>query len=191
MLSIILFGPPGSGKGTQSKKISNKFDLVHISTGEILRNEIVKQSPIGIEAQKLINDGNYVTDDMALEIICGELNKNINAKGFVFDGFPRTIYQAEKFSQILPNNENNLDLMISIEVDHAEIIERLTQRAKESGRPDDRQKEIIQKRMEIYNQRTAKLADYYKSLGKFESINGNGEIDVIFDEICRAIDKYI
>jgi adenylate kinase len=191
MLNIVLFGPPGSGKGTQSKKITNKFDLVHISTGEILRKEIAKQSPIGIEAQKLIDDGNYVTDDMALEIIRKELDRNANSKGFVFDGFPRTIYQAEKFSEILPDNENDIELMISIEVDHAEIIERLTQRAKESGRADDRQKEIIQKRIEIYNQRTAKVADYYKSLGKFESINGNGEIDVIFDEICRAIEKYI
>ncbi|HAF28838.1 MAG TPA: adenylate kinase [Bacteroidales bacterium] len=191
MLSIILFGPPGSGKGTQSKKITNKFDLVHISTGEILRKEIEKQSPIGIEAQKLIDDGNYVTDNMALEIIRGELNRNASAKGFVFDGFPRTIYQAENFSKILSNHKNDIDLMISIEVDHTEIIERLTQRAKESGRPDDRQKEIIQKRIEIYNHRTAKVGDYYKSLGKFESINGNGEIDVIFDEICRAIEKYI
>lgn len=191
MLNIVLFGPPGSGKGAQSKKITNKFDLVHISTGEILRKEIAKQSPIGIEAQKLIDDGNYVTDDMALEIIRGELDRNSNANGFVFDGFPRTIYQAENFSNILSKHKNDIDLMISIEVEHSEIIERLTQRAKESGRPDDRQKEIIQKRIEIYNQRTAKVGDYYKSLGKFESINGNGEIDVIFDEICRTIEKYI
>lgn len=191
MLNIVLFGPPGSGKGTQSKKLSNKFDLVHISTGEILRKEIKKQSPIGIEAQKLIDDGNYVTDDMALEIVKGELTLNASAKGFVFDGFPRTIYQAKKFPKILSNDENEIDLMISIEVDDHEIINRLTRRAKESGRPDDRQKEVIQKRIEIYNQKTAKLADYYKSLGKFESINGNGEIDVIFDQICSAIEKYI
>ncbi len=191
MLNIVLFGPPGSGKGTQSKKITNKFDLVHISTGEILRKEIKKQSPIGIEAQKLIDDGNYVTDEMAFEIIRGELKINATAKGFVFDGFPRTIYQAENFSEILSNNENDIDVMISIEVDNAELIERLTKRAKESGRPDDRQKDIIQKRIEIYNKRTAKVGDYYKSLGKFELINGNGEIDVIFDQICSVIEKYI
>lgn len=191
MLNIVLFGPPGSGKGTQSKKLTGKFNLVHISTGEILRKEIGKQSPIGIEAQKLIDDGNYVTDDMALEILKGELTRNARAKGFVFDGFPRTIYQAEKFSEILSLNKKDIDLMISIEVADDEIIDRLIRRAKEFGRPDDRQKEIIQKRIEIYNQRTAKVADYYKSLGKFESINGNGEIDVIFDQICSAIEKYI
>ena len=190
MLNIILFGPPGAGKGTQSQKIAQEFDLVHISTGEILRREIKKQTPLGIEAQKLIDDGNYVTDEMAFEIIRAEINQNRHKKGFVFDGFPRTLYQAEKFPEIVQLNGDNKYLLISIEVDEDVLIERLQNRAKESGRPDDRQKDIIQKRIQIYHQKTSCIKEYYKLQGKYESVDGNGEIDVIFDKICKVIEKY-
>lgn len=190
MLNIILLGPPGAGKGTQSKKLTKKFDLVHISTGDILRSEIKKQSPLGIEAQKLIDDGNYVTDEMAFEIIRPVINQNHETKGFVFDGFPRTIYQAEKFSEIVNSNENDKNLLISIEVNEEVLIERLQNRSKKTGRPDDRQKDIIQKRIQIYHQKTACIKEYYKSQGKYVSVDGNGEIDVIFEKICKIIDNY-
>lgn len=190
MLNIVLFGPPGSGKGTQSKKIIDKYKLVHISTGEVLRNAIKEKTELGIEAQKFIDDGNYVPDEMAIEIIKDELDKHENSKGFIFDGFPRTTFQAEHFSSILSKYNSDVHVMISLKVDENLLLERLINRSKESCRPDDRKKEIIQKRIEIYNQRTAKVGDYYKSLGKFESINGNGEIDVIFDKICTALEKY-
>ena len=190
MLNIVLFGPPGAGKGTQSQKIIDKYNLIHISTGEILRKAISEQTPMGIEAQKYIDDGNYVTDEMAIEIIKEELDRHKNTNGFIFDGFPRTTFQAERFSGILSKYGGDVNLMISLDVDEKVLEERLINRSKESGRPDDRKEEIIQKRFGIYNKRTALIADYYKSLGKYQSINGNGKIDVIFDNICEAIEKY-
>ncbi len=191
MLNIILFGPPGAGKGTQSKKIIEKFNLTHISTGDVLRKNIEKRTPLGIEAKKLIDDGNYVTDEMAIEIIHNELSNHNNSNGFIFDGFPRTTFQAEQFSNILSKHGGgDVTLMISIEVDEILLVERLMNRSKESGRPDDRQEDIIKKRIDIYHSRTSCIKDFYKSRGKFESINGNGKIDVIFNRICEVIDKY-
>ncbi|MBU8892813.1 MAG: adenylate kinase [Bacteroidales bacterium] len=190
MLNIILFGPPGAGKGTQSQKIIDKYKLVHISTGEVLRKAIEAQTSLGIEAQKYIDDGNYVSDDMAIEIIKEELDNHKNSNGFIFDGFPRTTFQAQKFSGILSKYSGDVNVMISLELEENDLVERLKNRSKESGRPDDSKEEIIWKRIEIYNQTTVQIKDYYKSLGKYESVNGIGEIDVIFDKICAIIEKY-
>lgn len=190
MLNVILFGPPGAGKGTQSQKLIERFGWVHISTGELLRKEIKKKTPLGIEAQRLIDDGNYVTDEMAFEIIKSEIEHNKNAKGFVFDGFPRTIYQAEKFPEIVQISGEYNYVLVSIEVDEGVLIERLLNRAKESGRPDDRQKEIIQKRIRIYYEKTSRIKEFYKSQGKLATVDGNGEIDSIFGKICEVIEKY-
>lgn len=189
MLNIILFGPPGAGKGTQSKKIADKYNLIHISTGDALRKAINKQTPLGIEAQKLIDDGNYVTDEMAIQLIKEELNNHEVQNGFIFDGFPRTIFQAEQFPKILSKYGGKVNLMISMFVDEGVLIKRLLNRAEEGGRPDDREVDIIQKRIGIYNKTTACLKDHYKSLGKYESIDGNGKIDVIFDKICTVIER--
>lgn len=191
MLNIVLFGPPGAGKGTQSEKIIDKYKLNHISTGDILRKAISEKTPLGVLAASYIDDGNYVPDDVAIDIIKEELDKYKNPNGFIFDGFPRTRFQAEKFSGILSKYGGDINLMISLEVEEKELIERLKNRSKESGRPDDRAEDIIKKRIKIYNSRTAVVADYYKSLGKHESINGNGKIDIIFDDICNAIEKYM
>lgn len=191
MLNIVLFGPPGAGKGTQSQKIIDKYNLNHISTGEILRKAIAEKTPLGVKAASYIDDGNYIPDDMAIDILKEELDSYNAPKGFIFDGFPRTLYQAERFSGILSEYGGGVNLMISLDVDESVLIERLINRSKESGRPDDRKEEIIKKRIGIYNKQTALVADYYKSLGKHESINGNGEIDAIFDKICEAIEKYI
>lgn len=191
MLNIVLFGPPGAGKGTQSEKIIDKYKLNHISTGDILRKAISEKTPLGVLAASYIDDGNYVPDDVAIDIIKEELDKYKNPNGFIFDGFPRTRFQAEKFSGILAKYGGDVNLMISLEVEEKELIERLKNRSKESGRPDDRAEDIIKKRIEIYNTRTAVVADYYKSLGKHESIEGNGEIDIIFEDICNAIEKYM
>lgn len=190
MLNVVLFGPPGAGKGTQSKKIIEKYNLIHISTGDILRKEIALGSALGIEAKRLIDDGNYVTDDMAIEIIMGELKRNRNCNGFIFDGFPRTRYQAEKFPELLSSFGGDVNVMISLEVDENELLKRLINRSKESGRPDDRKEEIIKKRIGIYKERTAIITDYYKSLNKHQTVDGNGEIDVIFNAICETIEKY-
>lgn len=191
MLNIVLFGPPGAGKGTQSKKIIDKYKLTHISTGDILRKAIAAKTALGVLAASYIDDGNYVPDDVAIDIIKEELDKHANPNGFIFDGFPRTRFQAEKFSGILSKFGGDVNVMISLDVQEYELIERLNNRAKESGRPDDRAEDIIKKRIEIYNNRTALIADFYKSLGKYESINGNGEIDSIFADICKAIEKYM
>ena len=191
MLNIVLFGPPGAGKGTQSQKIIDKFNLDHISTGEILRKAISEGTTMGIKAASFIDDGNYIPDDMAIDILKAELDNYSGSNGFIFDGFPRTTYQAEIFSGILSKFGGDVNLMISLDVDEKVLVERLVKRSKESCRPDDREEAIIQKRIGIYNDRTALVADYYKSLGKHESINGNGEIDIIFDKICEAIEKHI
>jgi len=190
MLNIILFGPPGAGKGTQSKKITQKYNLEHISTGDILRREIKKQTPLGIEAQRLIDEGNYVTDEMAFEIIGKEIKRNSHVNGFIFDGFPRTICQAQRFPDVIGMNGEDKYVLISIEVDENTLIERLQNRASELGRADDREKEIIQKRIQIYHQKTSCIKDFFKMQGKYESVDGNGEIDVIFDKINKVIEKY-
>jgi adenylate kinase len=190
MRNIVLFGPPGAGKGTQSQKIIEKYNLVHISTGDILRKEIAIGSELGIEAKRLIDDGNYVTDEMAIEIIKAELNRNKSCNGFIFDGFPRTKHQAEIFPELLNGFGGDINVMISLDVQEKVLINRLAERAKQSGRPDDRKEEIIKKRIGIYNDRTAVVSNYYKNLGKHQSINGDGKIDVIFEEICETIEKY-
>jgi adenylate kinase len=190
MRNIVLFGPPGAGKGTQSQKIIEKYNLVHISTGDILRKEIALGSELGIEAKRLIDDGNYVTDEMAIEIIKAELNRNKSCNGFIFDGFPRTKHQAEIFPGLLKDFGGDVNVMISLDVKEKILISRLAERAKQSGRPDDRKEEIIKKRIGIYNDRTAVVSNYYKNLGKHQLINGDGKIDVIFEEICETIEKY-
>lgn len=191
MLNLVLFGPPGAGKGTQSEKIGDKYNLVHISTGEVLRKAISEKTALGILAASYIDDGNFVPDDIAIGIIQEELKKYKNPNGFIFDGFPRTKYQAERFSNILSEFGGDINLMIALKVDENQLVQRIISRAERSGRPDDRAEDIIRKRIEIYNTKTAVVADYYKSLGKYTSIDGNDKIDVIFENICKSIEKNI
>lgn len=190
MLNIILFGPPGAGKGTQSQKIIEKYKLVHISTGEILRKNIAEKTPLGIEAQKFIDKGNYVSDDLALAIIKDELKKHIPCNGFVFDGFPRTINQANVFDKILNENNSQITVFISLEVDDNILVKRLSYRANDSNRPDDTCEEIIRKRLAIYEQNTRIVKEYYKKTNKYQSVNGLGDIDKIFSDICKVIDNF-
>jgi len=190
MLNIVLFGPPGAGKGTQSMKIIDKYNLKHISTGEILRKAIADKTSLGIEAQKHIDKGCYVPDEMAVDIIKKELGKFEQSEGYIFDGFPRTIHQAAHLEKILSVMGAKVNVMISLETDEKAIIERLTSRYNNSARPDDKSEDIIKKRIAIYNTNTIILKDYYKSMGKCESVYGIGEIDVIFDKICSIIERY-
>ena len=190
MLNVVLFGPPGAGKGTQSKKIIEKYKLVHISTGEILRREIAQNTAIGIEASRQIDKGYYVSDEMAIQIIKNEIEKHKKAEGFIFDGFPRTIYQADELNTMLNAMGSKLNVMILLHVEENILIERLLKRAEESGRLDDQSEEIIKKRLKIYTERTEILKEYYKLAGKQESVYGIGKIDIIFEKICDIIERY-
>jgi adenylate kinase len=189
MLNIILFGPPGAGKGTQSQLLVDKYGLVHISTGDILRENIEKKTSLGIEASKLIDHGNYVSDDIAVQLITQEIEKHVPCNGFVFDGFPRTVFQADRFKEILSKYNSDVTALISIELDNTSIIDRLLNRAETSKRPDDTCKEIIEKRLAIFEQNTLIIKEYYKNLNKYQSVNGLGDIDKIFSDICNLIDK--
>lgn len=187
MLNIVLFGPPGAGKGTQSEKLIEKFNLKHLSTGDILRAAIKNQTPLGLEAKKIIDKGNLVPDEMVIGLISKELDEHKDAKGFIFDGFPRTTVQAKELDKMLDSKGLHINLMMALEVEHEELIKRLLNRGLQSARPDDQNVEIIENRIKVYGEYTKVVADYYKAQGKFVSIHGMGTIDEIFERICKAI----
>ncbi len=189
MLNIVLFGPPGAGKGTQSEKLISKYNLVHLSTGDILRNEISNGTALGIEAKKLMDQGILVPDEVVIGMISNKLDANKNANGFIFDGFPRTVAQASALDELLKSKNASISLMVALEVENEELKKRLLLRGKDSGRPDDANPEVIQKRIEEYNSKTAAVASFYQAQAKFKSINGIGTIEEIFQTICQTIDN--
>jgi adenylate kinase len=190
MLNLVLFGPPGAGKGTQSQKLIEKFGLIHLSTGDLLRNEIAQGTLLGLEAKKLMDDGLLVPDKVVIGMISNKLDANRDAKGFIFDGFPRTVTQAKALDELLASKDSEISGMIALEVTDDELEQRLLLRGKSSGRPDDANPEIIRKRIKEYNDKTAPVAGFYKNQGKFTSINGIGSIDEIFDAINTVIAIY-
>lgn len=192
MLIIVLFGPPGAGKGTQSQKLIKKHNLLHIATGDILRSAIEKRTPRGIEAKKYMDRGELVPDELVVGIIGRQLDENLMGKnGAVFDGFPRTTFQAEALDVLLSERGMSVSLMAALEVEHNELVKRLTNRGLTSGRPDDQDESIIRNRIGIYNETTQNVTGYYKSQNKFCSINGMGSINNIFERICRAVDMQL
>jgi adenylate kinase len=190
MLNLVLFGPPGAGKGTQSQKLIEKYNLVHLSTGDILRNEIANGTELGLEAKKLMDQGILVPDEVVIGMISNKLDANKDAKGFIFDGFPRTVAQAEALDTLLDSKSTSISGMVALEVNDQELEARLLNRGKESGRPDDANPEVIRKRINEYNTKTAPVANFYKSQAKFVSIDGIGSIETIFDEICKVVDNF-
>jgi adenylate kinase len=189
MLNIVLFGPPGAGKGTQSQLLIEKYDLMHLSTGDILRNAIERQTPRGIEAKKYMDRGELVPDEVVIGIIGRRLDEFRNkTHGFVFDGFPRTTIQAQELDSMLKEKGTSITFMISLEVDHDELVARLENRGKFSGRPDDQNLDTINNRISIYNETTRPLKEYYKLQEKFLGINGMGSIEDIFGRISSAVD---
>ena len=188
MLNIVLFGPPGAGKGTQSEKLIKSFKLVHLSTGDILRNEIANKTELGLEAKKIMDQGILVPDETVIKMISDKIDSNKNARGFIFDGFPRTIAQAEALDQMLTSKNASITMMLSLEVEDNELIKRLINRGKDSGRPDDKDESIIARRISEYNSKTALLKKYYSSQGKFHSINGIGSIEDIFNRLCTVVE---
>lgn len=190
MLNLVLFGPPGAGKGTQSQKLIEKYGLIHLSTGDLLRGEIAQGTELGLEAKKLMDQGILVPDHVVIGMISNKLDSNKNAKGFIFDGFPRTVAQAVALDELLASKNAPIVAMVALEVDDMELERRLLERGKESGRSDDANPEVIRKRIKEYNDKTAPVADFYKNQSKLSSVNGIGSKHEIFDLVCSIIAKF-
>ncbi len=189
MINLVLFGPPGAGKGTQSAKIIEKYGLIHLSTGDLLRAEIAASTQLGLEAKKLMDQGILVPDAVVIGMIENKINENKSAAGFIFDGFPRTVAQAEALDQVLAKFGLEISNMIALEVNEEVLTNRLLERGKTSGRPDDQNEELIRKRVQEYTDKTAPVANYYLAQQKFSGINGIGDIDVIFNEIVSILES--
>lgn len=191
MLNIVLFGPPGAGKGTQSTKLIDKYQLVHLSTGDIFRANIKGQTELGNLAKSYMDSGKLVPDEVTIAMIESECNKHQQAKGFIFDGFPRTQAQAEALDKLLAQKNASITLMLALEVAEEELRTRLLLRGKDSGRVDDQNPEIIQNRINVYNSETMPVKDYYAAQGKYKGINGIGDIEIIFNDLCAAINSIL
>lgn len=190
MLNIVLFGPPGAGKGTQSEKLINKYDLIHLSTGDIFRANIKGQTELGNLAKSYMDQGQLVPDAVTIRMLEAEVLKNRDAKGFIFDGFPRTQAQAIALDALLAGIGTRITLMLALEVEEGELKKRLLMRGQSSGRADDQNPEVIQNRIDVYNRETAPVKEYYTSQGKYEGVYGIGEIEEIFGDLCSIINKY-
>ena len=190
MLNIVLFGPPGAGKGTQSQKLITHYNLVHLSTGDLLRAQITEGTVLGLKAKKLMDEGLLVPDEVVIGMIGSALENNKQAAGFIFDGFPRTTAQAESLDRLLAEHVTNVACMIALEVGEEELVMRLLERGKTSGRPDDQNETKIRRRVTVYNTETAQVVSYYAAQHKFHSLNGIGEIETIFQQISDIIDQH-
>ncbi len=187
MLNIILFGPPGAGKGTQSQFLREKYGLAYTSTGEALREEIASETELGLQVKEIIGKGNLVSDEIVASIIEKRIAANPNAAGFLFDGYPRTVKQAEILDEIFAKHSMRLSAVISLEVPEEILTERMLERGKTSGRSDDNI-ESIKHRFVEYDEKTKPVLDYYLTTGNLHPVNGVGEIPEIFERICKVID---
>jgi adenylate kinase len=191
MVNLILFGKPGSGKGTQAEFVKRKYDLVHISTGDLFRNNISNNTDLGLLAKSYMDKGDLVPDEVTIKMLEAEVNKHPNANGFIFDGFPRTTIQAEILDQFLSTLKLSISMTIALEVDENLLIDRLINRGKDSGRADDQDRSKIQNRFEEYNNKTYPLINFYKNQNKFFEVNGVGDINEISARIFNTIDNKI
>ncbi len=188
MLNLVLFGPPGAGKGTQSEKLISHYGLVHISTGDVFR-ALDPNSDLAKLAKSYSDKGDLVPDDVTIKILENEVLKHPNAKGVIYDGFPRTNAQAKALDSFLEAKGDSISMMIALDVPEDELKTRLLKRAEVSGRADDADPEIIKNRIANYNKQTAPVADFYQTQGKLRLVDGIGSIDEIFGRICSAVDK--
>ncbi len=191
MFNLILFGPPGSGKGTQSDKLVAKYELVHLSTGNLLRQEIKDKTPLGIEAKSFIDKGQLVPDEVVIGMVDSYFDQHKDAKGFLFDGFPRTVAQAKALDKLMKLKKTAISIVLILNVDEEELINRLVHRGKTSGRSDDADENIQRNRQAVYKKETLPVADYYSKLNKVELVDGMGNINEIFNRITTQIDKKI
>ena len=188
MLNIVIFGAPGSGKGTQSERIVEKYGINHISTGDVLRAEIKNGTELGKTAKGYIDQGQLIPDELMIDILASVFDSFKDSKGVIFDGFPRTIAQAEALKKMLAERGQDVSVMLDLEVPEDELMVRLIKRGKDSGRADDNE-ETIKKRLHVYHSQTSPLIDWYKNEKKYQHINGLGTMDGIFSDICEAVDK--
>ena len=188
MLNIVIFGAPGSGKGTQSERIVEKYGINHISTGDVLRAEIKNGTELGKTAKGYIDQGQLIPDELMIDILASVFDSFEDSKGVIFDGFPRTIAQAEALKKMLAERGQDVTVMVDLEVPEDELMTRLIKRGKDSGRADDNE-ETIKKRLHVYHSQTAPLIDWYKNEKKYQHINGLGTMDGIFADICEAVDN--
>ena len=189
MKNLVLFGPPGAGKGTQADFLKVKYNLVHISTGDVFRYNIKNQTELGLLAKSFMDKGQLVPDDVTIKMLGAELDKNPGANGFIFDGFPRTAAQAEALSDLLAKKNTDITAMIALEVDDEVLVERLLERGKTSGRPDDADEAIIRKRIQVYYEETAILKQFYLKQNKYFGVKGVGSIEEITERISKVIDS--
>lgn len=187
MINLILFGPPGSGKGTQAVKIASKYGLKHVSTGDILRDQIKKQTSLGLKVQSIMEKGELVPDALLIEILDNVIAENIYTVGIIYDGFPRTINQASELDRLLIFKNTKVTAVLSLDVSDPEVVARLLKRAQIEGRKDDTE-EVIKNRLNIYKKQTLPLLKYYEEKNKLNTINGVGEIEEIFNDLCKAIE---
>jgi adenylate kinase len=189
MFNFILFGPPGSGKGTQSERLISKYGVKHLSTGDLLRSEISNGTTLGLEAKRFMDGGQLVPDQVVIGMISSALEANPQSRGFLFDGFPRTQAQAQALDSLLAEKNTSIALVLALQVTEEELINRLLNRGLTSGRSDDANELVIRARIREYLEKTSAVADYYDQFGKVVSVVGQGSVDQIFDSLCEAIDK--
>ncbi len=188
MFNLILFGPPGSGKGTQSEKLIAKYGLKHLSTGDLLRNEISQKTSLGQAAQNFMDQGQLVPDEVVIGMISSALDANPEAQGFLFDGFPRTSAQAEALDKLLELKKTPIAVMLALDVSEEELVKRLVKRGETSGRSDDNNESVIRARIMEYHNKTTAVADHYKAFDKVVLVKGEGSVDDIFTRLCKEID---
>lgn len=189
MFNLILFGPPGSGKGTQSEKLIAKYGLSHLSTGDLLRSEIAAKTPLGLEAKNIMDKGQLVPDEVVIGMISSALDANPTVKGFLFDGFPRTGAQAQALDNLLELKEASINVMLALDVSEEELVKRLLKRGETSGRSDDTNEHVVRARITEYHNKTAIVAEYYRQFDKVVLIKGEGSVDDIFAALSKEIDE--
>ncbi|MBW7840628.1 MAG: adenylate kinase [Chitinophagaceae bacterium] len=189
MFNFILFGPPGSGKGTQSEKLIAKYHLKHLSTGDLLRSEIAKKTPLGLEAKKLMDKGSLVPDSVVIGMISDMLDANKGAAGFLFDGFPRTKVQSEELDKLLHARNSEINVVLALDVSESELVKRLLKRGETSGRSDDVNESVIRARIAEYHKKTSAVLEHYEKFDKVIHVKGEGSIEQIFERLCASLDQ--
>ena len=191
MFNLILFGPPGSGKGTQSERLVEKYGVVHLSTGNLLRAEIAQKTPLGLEAKSFIDKGQLVPDEVVIGMVDSYFDLHKDARGFLFDGFPRTVAQAKALDRLLELKKTSISAVLALEVNEEELVKRLLNRGKTSGRSDDTDESVIRKRFSVYTEETSPVAEHYRKARKFHPIEGVGSVDIIFARLSEVIEKQL